>query len=116
MCYDLHYRPICGGNPGLTFTLTDAAFRSSEEIYSNSAFVLQLAQSGILSIRLSLPDKKDFVGLVVALFTTENDFIFRHYPIFRHSPKVDVDIATLRHDIWFLELQRNINGGLIFRL
>jgi hypothetical protein len=116
MHYDLHYRPICGGNPGLAFTLTDAAFRSSEEIDLNSAFVLQLAQSGILSIRLSLPDKKDFVGLVVALFTTENDFIFRHYPIFRHSPKVDADIATLRHDIWLRELQRNIDGGLILRL
>ena len=108
--------PNCSRHPGLAFTLTDAAFRSSEEIDSNSAFVLQLAQSGILSIRLSLPDKKDFVGLVVALFTTENDFIFRHYPIFRHSPKVDADIATLRHDIWLRELQRNIDGGLILRL
>jgi hypothetical protein len=116
MCYDLHYRPTCGGNPGLAFTLADAAFRSSDEIQSNAAFVLQLGRSGLLSIRLSLQDERDFVGLVVALFTTENDFIFRHYPIFRHSPEIDAGIATLRHDIWLLELQRNIDSGLIFRM
>jgi len=65
---------------------------------------------------MSLQDEKDFVGRVVALLTTENDFIFHHYPIFRHSPEIDAGIATLRHDVWLLELQRNIDSGLIFRM
>ncbi|KIM81872.1 hypothetical protein PILCRDRAFT_493188 [Piloderma croceum F 1598] len=71
MCYDLHYRPTCGGNPGLAFTLADAAFRSSEEIESNAAFVLQLAQSTLSSTRLSLQGKKEFVGLGRSLHSRE---------------------------------------------
>jgi hypothetical protein len=113
--YDLRYRPNCGGNPGFSFTLTNAAFRLKEEIDPDAAFVLQLAQSSLLSRQLALQDKKDFIGLMVAHYITDDDVVFHHYEIYHHAPKFEACIARLCHDVWLLELQRHIENGLIFR-
>jgi hypothetical protein len=113
--YDLRYRANCGGNPGLAFTLSNAAFLAKEEIQPNAAFVLQLAQSELLSRQLALQDQKDFVGLMVALYATENDFVFHFHEIYHHSPVFEESVAKLRHDVWLMELQTNIENGYIFR-
>lgn len=115
MVYDLRYRAEFGGNPGLSFILADAAFRSKDEIDPNAAFTLLLGQSALLSRQLTLQrTEKDFVGLVVALYQIEGDFVFLHHEIYRHTPKFEESVAQLCHDVWLAELQKNIQHGFIF--
>lgn len=114
--YDLRYREYCGGNAGLAFTLTDAAFRSRDEISANAAFILQFGQSKLLSMQLALQDKKDFVGVMVALYITEDDFFFRFHRIYHHPTWFEEKVSKLRHDLWMVELQFNIENGFIFRM
>lgn len=115
MWYDLRYNVDCGGNPALSFSVLDAAFRPTEEIPANPAFVLRLSQSQLLSQQLALQGQEDFVGLVIAFCATENDFVFDIHEIYRHSPKIEPVIAKIHHDGWLLGLQRNIQSGFVFR-
>lgn len=116
MLFDLRYRADCNGNPGLAFTVENAVFCPKEEISLNAAFVLQLARSELMSREMALRAEKDFVGLMVTLYVTEDDFVLGANEIYHHSPRFEKCIVQLRHDIWLQELQRNVQNGCIFRV
>ena len=112
--FDLRYRKNCGGNPGLSFTVANAAFCAKEEIQATPAFILQMAHSNLISKHLALQGEKDFVGLMVALYKTDSDFVFHFHEIYHHSPVMEESIVQLRHDIWLEELKKNVENGYIF--
>lgn len=117
MIFDLRKRKNNGGNPGLAFTITDAAFRSKDDIKPNAASVLQGLQSKLLSMQLALRDKKDFVGLMAVLYYVTKDlFILDFNQIYHHSPQFEAGVSELRQDMWLWELQINVSNGFIFRM
>jgi len=117
MSVDLRYRTDCDGNPGIAFSVENAAFRPRAEINPNAAFVLDMARSLLFSkqMKLRLAHGDKFVGLMNVLYTTEDDFVFGHQEIYHHAPWFEESVAKLRHDTWLPELQRTIQEEFIFR-
>jgi hypothetical protein len=116
MFIDLWHRPECQGNPGLSFIVQNASFIPKEDISPNQSFVLQLAQSALLTKKMALRCQEGFVDLLVVLFAMKDDFIFESQPIYRHSATFEESVAKINHNVWLRELQCSVTNGFVYRM
>jgi hypothetical protein len=117
MEFDVRLRSDCGGNPGIAFTVENAAIRPLSEI--RAVAKKQAALDAGRATRDAneahfRATQAEFVGLFMALYHFEGYGFWQPHPLHR-TPTFDAHLRQLHPEMWLRELQNTVEMGIVFR-